>query len=514
MTSPYWQDDTCSLYLGDCREVLAGMPDASVDAIVTDPPYELAFLGRKWDASGIAYDTAMWAQCLRVLKPGGHLLAFGAPRTYHRMTVAIEDAGFEIRDSIHWVFSQGFPKGTDIGKAIDRRRDDREAVLQVTVWLAAARDAAGFTNQQVDAAFGFDGMARHWTSQGMTAAVPPWEHWERLRELLGFGAEMDDRVRELNARKGKLGENWDAREVIGRRHSGLEQGGSSVFLSGTTRRHEDGMVPVTAPASDEARRWHGWNTALKPAHEPIVVARKSTGFDTATVNVLKHGTGALNIGGCRVAPTGESRVRVGEASQESHYASTGATNFAALPGIRGGDPAGRWPTNVVFTHSASCAEDGACAEDCPVAELDRQSGVLASGANPTRRGSDKFRDVYGEFAGQRECTPARGADSGGASRFFPVFRYEAKASASERPKLADGTAHNTVKPLSLLRWMVRLVTPPGGLICDPFAGSGTTGEACVIEGFRSLLIEQDPAHAELIKARLTKPIQPTLGEAS
>ena len=155
-------------------------------------------------------------------------------------------------------------------------------------------------------------------------------------------------------------------------------------------------------------------------------------------------------------------------------------------------------------------EAWSCADDCPVGELDRQSGVLTSGANPERRRSDEFRDAYGEFAGQETCVPHRGAESGGASRFYPTFKYQAKAPASERPRLDDGTAHETVKSLGLMKWMVRLVCPPGGTVLDMFAGSGSTGEACVIEGFRSILIEQDPKSAELIKTRLAKPIQPTL----
>lgn len=227
-----------------------------------------------------------------------------------------------------------------------------------------------------------------------------------------------------------------------------------------------------------------------------MVARKPLA-GTVAQNVLAHGTGALNVDGCRVEPTGESRPRVAEASQQTRYTDAGGTDFAALPGVRGGDPAGRWPANVLLGPEAA-------------EELDRQSGVLTSGANPTRRGSDKFRDAYGDFAGQTECTPHRGVDSGGASRFFPVFRYEAKAGAAERPRLPDGTAHPTVKPVPLKRWLVRLVTPPGGLVCDPFAGSGTTGEACIVEGFRCVLIEKDPASVELIRTRLRKDIQPDI----
>lgn len=158
--------------------------------------------------------------------------------------------------------------------------------------------------------------------------------------------------------------------------------------------------------------------------------------------------------------------------------------------------AGRWPTNVVLDESQA-------------AELDRQSGTLTSGANPTRRGSDKFRDAYGDFAGQESCEAARGADSGGASRFFPTFRYEAKAPTFERPR--DGeVAHPTVKPLDLMRWLVRLATPPGGTVLEPFAGSGTTAEACVVEGFQCIAIEREEAYLPLIVARLTKPIQPAL----
>lgn len=503
MTDPYFSDDMVSLYVGDCREVLAGIPDASVDAVCTDPPYELAFMGRPWDASGIAFDQVVWRECLRVLKPGGHLLAFGAPRAYHRLAVAIEDAGFEIRDSIHWVFGSGFPKGQDIAKAIDRQRQDRDEILQVTAWLKIQRDAAGWTTAQMDALFGFNGMASHWTSvTNKAASVPTPEQWDVLRDAMGFD-DTDIRflVAKLNGRKGALGEAWEQREVVGeayrvRRPSDVQ----IAALSG-------GTYPVTAPARDEARRWEGWSTSLKPAHEPIVLARKSTGFNSTMANVLEHGTGALNIAACRVEPTGESRPRVGEASQERCYTDKGGTDFAPLPGVRGGAPEGRWPANIVFTHSALCVENGPCELDCPLAELDRQSGWSRSPTS-TGRGAGGQHGAYSPIGAQGRV-PAPG-DEGGASRFFPAFRYEAKASSSERPKLADGTAHATVKPVALMRWLVRLITPPGGVVLDPFAGSGTTGEACVLEGFRAVLVELEQPHAELIKARLSKPLQPAL----
>lgn len=507
----YYTADGVTLWLGDSRDVLPTLADESVDAVVTDPPYELGFMGRAWDASGIAYSVPLWRECLRVLKPGGHLVAFGGTRTYHRLASAIEDAGFEIRDSLHWLYGTGFPKGVDIAKAIDKRRDDRAEVLRVTARLAEHRDAAGWTNRQLDELWGFDGMATHWTTQGKAACVPTPEQWVRLHEVLGFDdPELDELVRSLNARKGLIGESWSQREVIGERTTGRGTGRGSVAVIGDneTNRH------VTAPASDAARQWAGWNTALKPAHEPIVLARKSTGILSTTANVLAHGTGALNIDGCRV-PGGERPVMARTATITAASSMSGTSTGSSATGET--TTAGRWPSNVILTHPPLVDEDGdvvgdACADGCvpgcPVAGLDAQAGIRRSGANPTRRHSPKFGDAYGEFEGATECTPARGADAGGASRFFPVFRYEAKASARERPRLPDGTAHPTVKPLALMRWLVRLITPPGGHVLEPFAGSGATLQAARLEGFTVTGIEREQPHAELCRIRLTAPAAP------
>jgi len=475
--APYYTTGGVSLHLGRNLDVLPTLADASVDAIVTDPPYELGFMGRSWDASGIAYSVDMWAQCLRVLKPGGHLVAFGGTRTYHRMTVAIEDAGFEIRDSLHWLYGSGFPKGADISKALDKRRDDRTEILRVTAWLKSARDAAGWTSARLNEAFGFHsaGMAQHWTTQGKAAAVPTPAQWDRLRELLGFDdAEIVSVVAELNGRKGLLGEAWAQRRVTGQRTTGLGTGRGSVPVIRDT-----GSRDVTAPSSIDAQRWQGWNTALKPAHEPIVLARKTTGIASTAANVLRHGTGALNIDACRT-----------------------------------GDPSGgRWPTNVVLSHSPlldeydtpvgdACA-DG-CVPGCPAVDLDAQSGTRTSGK--MRAGTQ--RSNREGWAGRMPAATGSETygDSGGASRFFPAFRYEAKAPASERPRLPDGTAHPTVKPLALMRWLVRLVTQPGGLVLDPFAGTGTTLEAAAVEGFRAVGVEEHEPYADLCRIRLAKPI--------
>src|SRR5690606_6608434 len=404
---PYWSDGDCAVHLGDCREVLAEMPEASVDSIVTDPPYEYAFMGRRWDSTGVAFDVATWEACLRVLKPGGHLLAFGAPRTWHRLAVAIEDAGFEIRDSLQWVYGSGFPKSLDVSKAIDK--------------------AAG-----------------------------------AARKVIGEGASFGS---------GSLGNR--ARVAQGYRPTELNPDG--------------GTHPITAPATEDAARWSGWGTALKPGWEPIILARKPLA-GTVAANVLEHGTGALNIHACRV---GQRKAQVLNRNGSIGYGGSEPQGEVIDGGM------GRWPANIVFAHHAACVEDGPCEPDCSVAELDRQSGNRVSGK--MRAGTSRAN--RGGWSGPMpaETGGETYRDSGGASRFFPVFRYEAKAPASERPKLPDGTVWPTVKPLDLMRWLVRLITPPGGTVLDPFAGTGTSGEAALIEGFRSVLVERDPAAVELIK---------------
>lgn len=420
---PFYADADIALHLGSVLDVLPNLPDASVDAVVCDPPYELGFMGRAWDASGIAYNTEVWQECWRVLKPGGHLIAFGAPRTYHRLTVAIEDAGFEIRDSLHWIYGSGFPKSHDVSKAIDAA-------------AGAEREVAGYTKA---------------------------------------GASSLERVRRVQ--------------------QGYRKNLTNVDTS---------AIPVTVPATDDAKQWSGWGTALKPSHEPIVLARKPIA-GTVAATVLQHGTGALNVDACRTAAGEDYREKcasvVGLASNRN-----GAT-LGEWSGVRedSAHPAGRWPTNILLTHGEDCAD--ACQPGCPVAEMDRQSGVGRTN-KPSSRGAGGQNGAYSPI-GAQEALPYY-ADEGGASRFFPVFRYEAKAPKSERPRLADGTVHTTVKPLALMRWLVRLVTPPNGTVLDPFAGSGTTLEAAVTEGFRAIGVELLPEHAELCVQRLSKAITPVL----
>ena len=427
---PYYSDDHVTLWHGDCLDVLPALPDASVDSVVTDPPYELGFMGKGWDATGIAYNVTVWRECLRVLKPGGHLLAFGGTRTWHRLAVAIEDAGFELRDSIAWLYGSGFPKSLDVSKAIDK--------------------AAGAE-----------------------------------REVIGLKAS-------------------NRPNVVGQR-PGDSMGGGNY-----------GERVETAPATPDAERWQGWGTALKPAFEPVVVARKPL-EGTVASNVLTWGTGALNIDATRVATTDS----LGGGANKGMTAETRHEGFAR-PWMRDDEAReaaaarsrentaraqalGRWPANVVLGHTPDCDViyegrgeirlEGPCAPGCPVAELDRQSGESSSRVGKPRGAA------HGEGWGMT-ATGAEYADTGGASRFF----YVAKAPTSERPRVG-GIAHPTVKPLDLMRWLVRLVTPPGGTVLEPFAGSGTTAEACVLEGFQCIAIEREADYLPLIVSRLDKPTQ-------
>lgn len=378
------------LYHGDCLEELKKIPDNSVDSIVTDPPYGLSntkpaqvadvlkawvtgdtesvpakkggFMGKDWDS--FVPPPAVWEECYRVLKPGGHMAVFAGTRTQDLMGLSIRLAGFEIREQLNWIYGTGFPKSMDVSKAIDK----------------------------------------------------------------AAGAE---------------------REVLSERPAyGI---GGSGILNG----HSEGATAkVTAPATDEAKKWEGWGTALKPATEPIVLARKPL-EGTVANNVLTHGTGGLNIDACRVGddirPKGAS---TGEVLSENGSMSGPNTGRKVV-----GTVTGRFPSNVLLDEQAAEAID----------------------------------------------------DQKGTSSFFSVFKYQSKAPKKERPVIEreDGTKiqHPTVKPLALMEWLVTLVTPTNGVVLDPFAGSGTTLQAALNEGFDPIGVEQDADYIQLINKRLDTTIE-------
>jgi DNA modification methylase len=380
---------------GDCVEEMRKLAPDSADAIVTDPPYLLGFMGKQWDKAEKQQEWhAAWAiEALRVLKPGGHLLAFGGTRTYHRMTCAIEDAGFEIRDCIQWIYGSGFPKSHDISKAIDK--------------MAGAE-----------------------------------------REVVGTYRVTGNALTPTKEKGGTFG--------VGVPNS------------------PGGNLNITTPATPEAQQWDGWGTALKPACEPIVVARKPLSEKTVAKNVLEHGTGALNIDASRIS--GEP-VPVNVLEEWSGFGQKKRPDYTPTVNTQG-----RWPANVILDEDAA-------------ALLDEQSGTSKSTGGQASLGAFRNGDIYGKGRDEREKRDPGYGDVGGASRFF----YTAKASKKER---GEGNNHPTVKPLTLMRYLVRLVTPPGGLVLDPFMGSGTTGLACADEGFSFIGIEMEDEYIEIARRRI------------
>ena len=702
-----------TLHHGDCLDVLRTLPDASVDSVVTDPPYGLEFMGKDWDAPWKAegahwreasrlpgshstnptprpqnFGTAgkpfqdwceQWArECLRVLKPGGHMLAFGGTRTWHRLACAVEDAGFEVRDSIAWMYGSGFPKSLRVSR--DERFCHCDASVHTSSRTSPERSPDDHTRTERDeaAAEGGGRSAPRATSAplGSPAGYRPepgsgdaLPRRAGVTDLASAQPREGARARSHSAElagdpvAGSLRSPFLARRTA--HPSSLDSASPSRSLTGEPTHTQASTSPAgTSESASDTRGTaqdpsylygtgfplcstcdkpmvDGLGTAMKPSFEPVVVARKPLA-GTVAGNVLAWGTGALNVDGCRIAVNPDDPVNTAVWTSRPSTIRPGTQGFITShadgersaprpPGL------GRWPANVVL--------DPECAT-----LLDEQSGTLTSGANPTRRGADGDRQAYGEFGGQDDANPQRGADSGGASRFFFVashdkgdtsaltgkggriescetastaaessspprqfgdsalggavtsehpdtasqtgspstsatpsgsrpsgrpatpttqnidaesspeqqpgertptaspassvgpsaptvttttttspstsagsaapatsdttsqwkalgdtdsapFKYVAKADATERPRV-NGTAHPTVKPRSLMRWLVRLVTPPGGTVLEPFAGSGTTVEACIVEGFDCIAIEKGDEYLPLIMQRI------------
>jgi len=449
-----------TLHHGDCLAVLKTMPDASVDSIVTDPPYGLSFMGKKWD-----YDVPsveIWAECLRVLKPGGHLLAFAGTRTQHRMAVRIEDAGFEIRDMIAWVYGSGFPKSLDVSKAIDKVNGETGRLHKFTAWMRTT----GLTARQINEMTGTN-MGGHYLTSASQPAIPTVALWDVIRPLCGdVPAWVDELVDRIEAEREVIGKETKARSTSGK--SALPTvGGETVYRS----------WDITAPATESARKWAGWGTALKPALEPITVARKPL-IGTVAENVLAHGTGALNVDGCRVPHDREVNL---QSIQNCQTQQLGHTVTLNNPGFSTATykPEGRWPANLIHDGSEE------------VAGLFPQT--TSGKMKPTH--TNAARSVYGQNAADGYTTMETYGDSGSAARFF----YCAKASKRDR---GDDNNHPTVKPTDLMRYLCRLVTPPGGIVLDPFMGSGSTGKAAKLEGFNFIGIELDADYLKIASARI------------
>jgi DNA modification methylase len=431
---------------GDCIEALRELRANSIDACVTDPPYHLTsivkrfgspnaapalsaaqrrfaktggadrmpgsdqygrlsrgFMGQRWDGGDIAFRPETWREVWRVLKPGAYLLAFGGTRTFHRMACAIEDAGFEVRDTVMWLYGSGFPKSLDVSKALDR-------------------------------AAGVNGSLGDYRSPAHAIARKPGN--DRMHE--GFRRP------------------W-------REDAAAEQRSLRQYIAGTA----------------DAVRWQGFGTALKPACEPIIIARKPLSESSVAANVLKWGTGALNIDACRIGSDTRSRSR----SLGIKIPDNGSMSGGNYRRETCGQVTGRWPANVIHDGSDEVmrlfpAKAGACAP--------ASGPTLRQGNTSVARG--KFNGLIGD--------PAFHDDSGSAARFF----YCAKASRAERA----GSKHPTVKPQKLMRHLVRLIVPPGGSVLDCFAGSGSTGQAALAEGMRPVLIERERRYVRDIERRLRR----------
>jgi DNA modification methylase len=417
--SKYYENADAVVYHGNCLDELKNLEDNSIDAVVTDPPYELGFMGKKWDNTGIAYNVDVWRECLRVLKPGGHLLAFGGTRTWHRLAVAIEDAGFEVRDSIAWIYGSGFPKSHNISKAIDKLQGGQ-------VKVGKAFKVAG---------------------------------------------EYGDR----NLPNPK-GDKDDMRHVAD---------------------------------TDDAKKWDGWGTALKPAHEPIVVARKPL-IGTVAENVLTYETGGLNI----------DASRIGTETISVHNAPKGS--FAGGEPDRGSDTesyrehVGRWPANIILDETTAELLDKQSGDRKGMA-TQKSSALKIYGGNSLNESKTTFPEIRQGFN-----------DSGGASRFFYVAKANKKdrnegldalpdhdwsgdgaaiPERANRPFIPSKNHHPTVKPTSLMTYLIKLVTPPNGIVLDPFTGSGSTGKAAIRNGFRFVGIELTEEYLPIITTRLDHEIK-------
>ena len=478
------------LLQGDCREVLKTLPDNSVDSIVTDPPYELGFMGKAWDATGVSYDANLWREAFRVLKHGGHILSFGGSRTYHRMAVAIEDAGFEVRDQIMWVYGSGFPKSHNISKAMDKNGGkDLTWFIDYVIKIAEEKS---ITKAELSGLFpSKNGNPTGWlwnkqNGQGITI-----EQYNKIKDFLCLPFKSIEEVE---------------RSVIGVGTAGLTKGNIANFAGKTE-------FEITAPATDEAKQWEGWGTALKPAHEPIVLARKPLD-GTVAQNVLKWGVGGLNIDGCRVAtdPAVDDPRLGGNGTWESDKMASNVYRGGYAGNKVGSSALGRFPANLIHDGhqqvldlfpqsngghwSYKQAKDGGLYEhglkDLEDGGSDKQGGSAARFFYCSKASKSDRDEGCEELPTQEKPAHMRTGNGTGETSMTDGFQ----------PTQRKNT-HPTVKPTELMRYLCRLITPPNGMVLDPFNGSGSTGKAAMLEGFNYIGIEMNPEYIRIAEARIS-----------
>lgn len=468
--------ETNVIVCGDALQVLRTLPANSIDSLVTDPPAGISFMGKDWDgAKGgrdawISWLSDIMREALRCLKPGGHALVWALPRTSHWTACALEDAGFELRDKLYHLFASGFPKSYNVAKGI-------EGIL--------------------------------------TRGSANWTDWKHL--------------------------------------PGERQEGENVAYGMTRTNAETGNRPRTyvstgafelEPTTEEAQKWDGWGTALKPAVEEWILCRKPLAESSVASNVLEWSTGGINIDACRIGTAADMNPRDFDDSKRTAPKFSGILNSGKEGNYRartGAVPDGRWPAHLLISHAEDC-QPGVCVPGCPALELDEQSGIRKSGGPGVIRQGVNAGAAYGVESRQPGTPLTVYGDEGGASRFFTQFYYAPKASKTERnlgcehlpakqtfdkntsqqiahinhetgettyndyQPSANQNHHPTVKNQQLMRWLCKLITPPGGIVLDCFAGSGSTGVAALAEDFQFIGIELSPDYAAIATARLNHAI--------
>ncbi len=445
---------------GESLEVLQSFPENSFDSLVTDPPAGIGLLGFDWDKNKGGRDqwihwlSSIMKECHRTMKPGAHGFVWALPRTSHWTAMALEDAGFLIKDVIVHIFGSGFPKNISIDKALDRAKYiDTELIYKVTNWIRTRRDELGITNREIDEITGVKGGASHWTAgpDHRQPHIPTRERWLKLEPI--FGAPPDW-IAALIRPSHEIGENWKDREIVGT--YSRDAGG----LHGMSFKGKDRVI--SEPTHEESVKWRGWGTALKPASEHWILIQKPISEHNIAANIKKHSTGAINIDGGRTPVKGEKIPST--SNLKFNNSDTALWDFSkrSEDSTYSQHPKGRFPTNVILSKD----------EENQISKLlNEQSGRAAS-------------DVSTYFFNVEMDSP---------------FFYCKKSSSSER---GIGNHHPTVKPINLMRYLARMITPPSGVVLDPFMGSGSTGLAVILEGFQFLGIEKLEEYFKIANQRL------------
>jgi hypothetical protein len=515
-------------------------------------------MGKEWDGTGVWLSKSFWQEVYRVLKPGGHMLVWSIPKTSHYTGTVLELAGFTHKDLILHVFGSGFPKSLNVSAAIDKMANvDTKKEQAIASYLRESREALGLTSAEVDRKV-FGGSTRYAFVEGRNNEdgnfriyLPTPEEWVKLKVVLKLDDRFDEYIKAaIPSRENRARADGGKADLVG-----TEEGSYGYQASG---ERWDKEQRVTKPTSEDAKKWAGWGTALKPAVEVWHLVRKPLSESNVAAQVLSTGTGAINIDGTRVKHASPEDLAKHQAGVTALKEKGGTMNYSwknssDLSGLNDVKQEGRWPAQLLLTHNASCKRVGTktvtaptinrftdgmkpfgegaghpyessgggteeqavyeCTEGCPVKAMNVQSGDLKGRSNkvPSLGGGGSFGHP------KMEHPFVSYEDAGGASRFFQTFEpevpffYTAKASKSEKEAGLEnmegtrGNTHPTIKPISLMRYLVKMITPKGGIVLDPFAGSGSTLVAALEEGDNFIGIEREDEYIKIARKRIDKP---------